>query len=48
MRFTAKLFGYTDISRDPYGILPSAPPFEIMVEHRYYATTVYIISMKKT
>jgi len=47
MKFTARLFGYTDISRDPYKILAEAPPFTKCEERRYYATTVYLMSLKK-
>lgn len=47
MRFTAKIFGYTDISRDPYKILASVPSFSIVEEHRYYSTTVYLMALLK-
>jgi ubiquinone/menaquinone biosynthesis C-methylase UbiE len=45
MRFSAKVFGYTDISRDPYGIISSTNSFTISEERRHYATTVYLIGL---
>jgi phosphatidylethanolamine/phosphatidyl-N-methylethanolamine N-methyltransferase len=47
MRFTARIFGYTDISRDPYKILAAGPSFSITEERRYYATTVYLMKLLK-
>jgi len=47
MRACAKVFGYTDISRDPYKILASAPSLKIVSEKRHYATTVYCMVLAK-
>ena len=45
MRLSAALFGYTFINRKLKDYIQ--PGFEIIGEERFYATTVYIVVLKK-